>query len=264
VTCDELKPWLHVYADGELDLARNLEVEAHLQECPVCAAALRQLQALKHSLGDAALYHRPADYYALRQRILAPLRAKHGPRRGWANTAAALLAGVASLALFILMSWGILVGFERLMDRLRTGPSAEDLLAQEAVSDHLRSLLAGADPRVDVASSDRHEVKPWFNGRVPFSPVVRDLDVQDYRLIGGRLDYLDNRKVAVLVYKHRKHPISLFTWPTAGAADEAPHGQSRQGFQLVRWTQDGMTYWAVSDLNEEELLRFAELIRHGP
>jgi anti-sigma factor RsiW len=263
VNCDELKPWLHGYIDGELDLARHLEMEDHLRECPACAASLRQLQALKHSLGDAALYHRPADGYGLRQRILVPLRAKHRPRFGWMNTAAAVLAGAASLALFVLMSWGILVGFERLMDRLRPGPSAEELLAQEVVSDHLRSLLVDKDPRVDKASSDRHEVKPWFNGRVPFSPLVRDLDAEGYRLIGGRLDYLDNRKVAALVYKHRKHPINLFTWPAAGAADEAPHGQTRQGFQLVRWTQDGMTYWAVSDLNEEELLRFAELFRHG-
>ena len=253
MNCDELKPWLHGYADGELDLARNLEIEAHLRDCPECAVALRQLQGLRQALGDGALYQRaPAG---LRNRIRAALPRPARPRLTFPDLAVRGLAVAASLAFVAMLVWGAF--------RLGTNPSAQDLLAQEVVSDHVRSLLVGKDPRVDVASTDRHEVKPWFNGRVDFSPVVRNLDAEGYLLVGGRLDYLNNRKVAALVYKYRKHPINLFTWPAAGAADEAPRGQSRQGFQLVQWTQDGMTYWAVSDLNEEGLLRFAELIQHG-
>jgi anti-sigma factor RsiW len=253
VNCDELRPWLHSYVDGELDLVRTLEIEGHLRDCPACAAVLRQLRGLRQALGDGALYHRaPAG---LRERLRTALPRPVRPRRAFPQRAVRGLAIAASVALVGLLIWGAL--------HLGTTRPTEDQLAQEVVSGHLRSLLVGADPRVDVASSDRHEVKPWFNGRVPFAPVVRDLEAEGFPLVGGRLDYLDNRKVVALVYKHRKHPINLFTWPAAGTADEAPRGQTRQGFQLVRWTHDGMAYWAVSDLNEEELLHFAELIRHG-
>jgi anti-sigma factor RsiW len=253
VNCNELKPWLHGYADGELDLVRNLEIEGHIRDCPACAESLRQLQRMRQAFGDGTFYHRaPVE---LGNRIHAALRRQARPRLALLDLAVRGLAVAASLALVAMLVWGVL--------RPRSSPSARDLLAQEVVSGHIRSLLVGKDPRVDVASTDRHEVKPWFNGRVPFSPIVRDLDAADYLLVGGRMDYLDNRKVAVVVYKHRKHPINLFTWAERDAANEPPRVQTRQGFQVVHWTQDGMTYWAVSDLNEEELLRFAELIRNG-
>jgi anti-sigma factor RsiW len=253
VNCYEMNTVLHGYADGELDLVRSLEVERHLEGCAACSASLRLVRELRQSLRDDSLYHRaPAGLW---RRVRTALPRSPRPRSALAGRAAGLLAVAASLAVFAFLTWVL----------VHQGMSqpVEDLLAQAVVKEHVRSLLVGQDPRVDVASSDQHEVKPWFNGRVPFAPVVRDLKDEGYALVGGRLDYLDNRKVAALVYKHRKHPINLFTWPSAGAADEAPRRQTRQGYHLVRWTQDGMTYWAVSDLNEEELLRFAELIRHG-
>jgi len=250
VNCEEMKPLLHGYADSELDLVRSLEVESHLQECAACSASLRLLRELRQALGDGSLYHRaPAG---LRQGVRSALPRATRPRLTVADLAVRSLAVAASLALVAILTWGVV--------RQGTTRPAEDLLAQEVVSDHVRSLLVGQDPRVDVASSDRHEVKPWFNGRVPFSPVVRDLEAEGYPLVGGRLDYLSNRKVVALVYKYRKHPINLFIWAEPDAADEPTRVQTRQGFQLVHWTKDGMTYWAVSDLNADELLAFADLI----
>jgi anti-sigma factor RsiW len=251
VTCDELNPWLHGYVDGELDLARNLEIEGHMEGCPTCAASLRQLRDLRQSLGDRSLYHRAPP--GLRQRVLAALPRATRPRLTVADFTVRSLAVAASFALLVILVWGVL--------RQSTSRPAEEQLAQEVVSNHVRSLLVGDVPRVDKISSDRHEVKPWFNGRVPFAPIVRDLESAGYALIGGRLDYLANRKVAAIVYMYRKHPINLFTWPADGSADQPPHVLSRQGYQLVSWTQSGMAYWAIADLNEEELLRFAELIR---
>jgi anti-sigma factor RsiW len=246
-----MKTVLHGYADGELDLVRSLDVERHLEGCAACSASLQLVRELRQSLGDGSLYHRaPAGLW---RRVRTALPFAPRPRSVVAGRAAGLLAVAASLALVAFLTWTL----------LRHGASrpAEDLLAQEVVSSHVRSLLVGQDPRVDVASSDRHEVKPWFNGRVPFAPIVPDLEAEGYPLVGGRLDYLDNRKVVALVYKHRKHPINLFTWPAEGAIDEPPRVQTRLGFQLVHWTKDGMTYWAVSDLNAGEMLAFADLVR---
>jgi RNA polymerase sigma factor (sigma-70 family) len=133
-------------------------------------------------------------------------------------------------------------------------PSQQELLAQEAVASHIRSLMA--DHLTDVASSDQHTVKPWFNGKLDFAPVVRDLIAQGFPLTGGRLDYLNNRRVAALSYKRHQHTINLFQWPSSGS-DSAPKALSVRGYNVLHWTKAGITYWAVSDLNAAELTDFA-------
>jgi anti-sigma factor RsiW len=135
-----------------------------------------------------------------------------------------------------------------------------DHITQEIISGHVRSLMA--DHLTDVASSDQHTVKPWFNGKLDFSPPVKDLSDHGFPLVGGRLDYLENRPVAALVYRHRKHFINLFIWPSAHGSDIGKKTLASDGYNLIHWEESGMVYWAVSDLNIGELQEFAQLIQN--
>jgi len=250
VKCEAITDLLHPFVDGELELVRSLAVERHLQTCPACAAALKELQALRGALAEPALYHRaPA---ALRDRVRASLRPASRTRAAtrpfpWRSLAvAASLAFVATLMLVTL--------------RGRPLPSVDEQLAQQVIAGHVRSLvLPGRE--VDVASSDQHTVKPWFNQRVTFSPPVNRLDGADFELVGGRLDYLDRQKVAVLVYQRRSHVINLFVWPAADRSSQPPRTLTVEGYHVIHWSDGDLTYWAVSDLNEAELREFVELNR---
>jgi anti-sigma factor RsiW len=138
-------------------------------------------------------------------------------------------------------------------------PMTTDLLVDEIVSGHVRSLMA--DHLTDVASSDKHTVKPWFDGKLDFSPAVVDLADHGFPLVGGRLDYLSNRSAAALVYARQKHFINLFVWPSSREEERDARMSSRHGFNLIHWNTSETTYWVVSDLNPAELEEFAGLIR---
>jgi anti-sigma factor RsiW len=252
LNCHELNTLLHGYLDGELDLVHNLEIEGHLGQCSACAAGLRQEQHLREALRDPTLYHRAGS--RLRERILSalPQRAATSPlpRRSRRIPAlAAALATAACLAFLALLTWEIV--------RSNRG---DDFLVREVVAGHVRSMM-DKHPVVDVKSSDTHTVKPWFHGKVDYAPPVRDLTDQDFPLSGGRLDYLDNQKVAALVYKRHKHVINVFVWPQADGRAEATQELTRQGYNLIHWTRDGFTYWAISDLNLQDLREFAALLQ---
>jgi anti-sigma factor RsiW len=163
------------------------------------------------------------------------------------------LAIAASLAFVVVSAWSLV--------RFLSARPAEDPLANEVLASHVRSLLAEAP--VERATSNQHQVKPWLAGKVGFAPQVKDLTTQDFALLGGRVDYLDNRPVAALVYQRREHKINLFIWPAAQEADTDPKMANRQGYNLFHWTKSGMTYWAISDLNSRELQEFVQLIREG-
>jgi anti-sigma factor RsiW len=133
-------------------------------------------------------------------------------------------------------------------------PTAEDLLTQEVISGHVRSLMA--NHLMDVASTDQHTVKPWFEGKLDFAPTVKDFKQDDFPLIGGRLDYLEARPVAALVYKRHLHLINVFEWPAAQASDSKPKLITKRGYQIYRWNEGGMNFWVISDLNAVELQQF--------
>jgi len=254
VNCHETQRWLPGYLDGEVDLISAVAIEAHLQTCARCAQASTNQQALQAAIRGSGFYV-PAPV-ALQKRIQASVRqagnvapAPRLLRWRWYSLAAAL-ACVAILAWSFGRAWVV--------------PATDDRLATEVLAGHVRSLMA--DHLADVASSDRHTVKPWFAGKLDFAPTVEDLASQGYPLTGGRLDYLDGRPVAALVYQRQRHIINLFSWPAPQAGGTPTAIEVRQGYNQIHWTQAGMTYWAVSDLNADELQAFVQLVQHqsGP
>ncbi len=247
--CNETRTWLDGYIDGELDLAQTVQIEQHIEGCAACSQARDSRRALHDSLRAANLQFRCPD--RLRMKIKAAVRRETGRLDSRSNLPSRLLAIAAALLLMAGGSWIVL--------RPMRGPSLDDRIAQEVVASHVRSLLA--DHLTDVASSDRHTVKPWFAGKLDFAPAVVDLSVEGFPLVGGRLDYLEHRPVAALVYTRRKHAINLFLWPTEQAGAGALQSASSQGYQIAHWNEAGTAYWAISDLNISELSQFIQLYR---
>jgi len=242
MSCQELQTMRDAYLDGELDLAHSLEFEKHLRECASCARSHDELRSLQMAMrSDTLRFPLPPG---LERRVRSAVRDESGVasrlfRWRW-------LIPSVSLGLVAIIVAGLL--FSR--------TSTDDLVASEVVAGHVRSLMAGH--LTDVASTDQHTVKPWFDGKLDFSPPVKDLAQQGFELIGGRLDYIANRPVAALVYQRRKHFVNVFIWPASTASDTKPTAQVRQGYNLIHWTSSGMTYWMVSDLNLAELQQFAQ------
>jgi len=246
MNCQQAKPLIEPYVDGELGAAAMLKLENHIKDCAGCTLVWRNLQGLKRALKQDALFFRASP--ELRRRVKAELHSQFEPtsRRNFWNWHW-LTAATASLAIACLVL---------LSTVLLTRPSAEQLLAHEIVSSHIRSLMASHV--LDVVSADQHTVKPWFNGKLDFSPPVKDLTAQEFALIGGRLDYLCDRSVAALVFLRHKHIINLFIWPAVGVVSKSTTFAPIQGYNLIHWSQSGMTFWAVSDLNKNELLEFVQ------
>jgi anti-sigma factor RsiW len=262
--CPDKLLLVHGLADGELDAANALAVEAHLKTCADCRAELAQIEAMRELLRDDALAHRAPQ--ALRNRIDAALDAAvtpagAAPRRPSAPPsprAPYALAGGAAIAAHVLNGrWasGAMVGIAASLALMVAMPQlthtgTEDQLVQS----HIRSLMVGH--LTDIPTSNRHVVKPWFNGKIDFAPPVPELADEGFPLVGGRLDYIDDHAVAAIVYRRRLHTINLFVRP-AGTLS-LPFGETRRldGYTLVRWTKGGLEYWAVSDLDPGELQLF--------
>jgi mycothiol system anti-sigma-R factor len=247
--CGEVEELIHGYLDNELDLVRTLEIEHHLEDCPACLRVFEGYQSVRSAIHRGSLfYEAPGD---LRKRVRIALHQANQAESPAFRTPWRLRPIWIPLAAAALI---LLVSFPFLMQ-----PSAEGLLAQEIVSAHVRSLMPGH--LTDVLSSDQHTVKPWFNGKLDFSPPVVDLAAEGFPLIGGRLDYAANRAVAVEVYQRRRHLINLFLWPSGGTGNMTAKAFARNGYNVITWAQAGMTYWAVSDVNANDLREFVQLIR---
>lgn len=252
MSCQITQEFIHAYVDGELDLARSLEVEQHVKECQVCATAYQNQTALRSAFKDSSLYHSAPP--SLEKRIRSSLRreAKSEVGRRWFDWRWVPVGAMALILLLGLVIW-------RAVPSLR--PSGDEFLAQEMVSNHVRSLQLESH-HTDVISSDQHTVKPWFDGKLDFAPPVKDFSSQGFPLLGGRLEYLNNRAVAALIYQRQKHFINLYIWP-AEQSNGTEVATKRQGYNLLHWTNSGMTYWAISDLNGVELHEFARLVQEA-
>jgi anti-sigma factor RsiW len=239
--CHDAQSMMHAYLDGELQPPTMLQYEEHVRECSACSRMLAEQKELQTAMKSDALYYKAPEGLGQRLRAsLRPQRVSRARRLPWTWVAVA-----ASVVLCVS------VGF--LLARLRLEPSHHERVAQEVVSAHIRSLQVNKVRLVDKPSSKNHEVKPWFNEKLDFAPPVPDLEKRDFILVGGRLDYLDGRPVAALVYKRRLHFINVFLWPDPEKKDTQPRSETHLGFQLISWSAAGMKGWAVSDLNAAEL-----------
>ncbi|HEU6452096.1 MAG TPA: anti-sigma factor [Gemmatimonadaceae bacterium] len=278
MTCDECRERLAPYLDDELDALDRQAVSAHLAGCPMCSARHERQRALGETLREKLPTFAAPDL--LRARIGNALRVEAGrgsraagepPMRSTTDASAAArsarrwrLAALAASVLFVASTtYGVVATRDAGRGGAQRSALAADAIAHDVLASHVRSLMPGH--LTDVASSNRHNVKPWFNGRLDYSPPVYDLSDSGFPLVGGRIDYVGNRAVAVLVYQRRQHLISVYVWPStwdvagaAGAPERTPE-LTRQGYHMLSWTSGGMTRWAISDLAEAELGELARL-----
>jgi anti-sigma factor RsiW len=247
--CPNRETLLPALVDGELDAANALAAETHLRTCQICAAHYRTLMALRTRLREAEPDTVAPSGLRLRiealidketqredaprsARVVRPRRWWTGPAAGW-STAGAMTAIAASLLV------------------IQLAPLQTTSLEDQLVGDHVRSLLASH--LIDVVTSDRHVVKPWFNGKIDFAPPVVELADQGFPLAGGRLDYAGDREVAALVYRRRAHVINLFVMPAKATPVAWRPRPAATGYSVVHWTRGGLDFWAVSDIEAGEL-----------
>jgi anti-sigma factor RsiW len=267
MNCEEATKLMDGYLDGELDPITSQTIEQHLRDCPNCDQAYKTNGSLIRALGNATPYYKaPAE---LRERIQSSLREEMvarsmrnggrdvqplfprrqpGPRTVLFGTSWNWLALAATILLAAIIGWNLLPQLQR--------PGTDQLLATQLIASHVRSLMA--NHLTDVASSDQHTVKPWLDAKLDFAPPVVDLASEGFPLIGGRLDYLDNRAVAALIYQRRKHFINVFVWPGEAAAARPAMAMSHQGYQLLHWADPDFNYWAVSDVSANDLQTFKQ------
>lgn len=234
------------YLDMELDPSLNVELKQHLAACPRCSEICAEFQTLKNAIrSEAPYYPAPAR---LERAVGEALKKNTEPEPKTFRQVSALqwFAIAASVLLAASVTWNA-AGFRH---------AQREAIAQTLIASHIRSLMG--NHLLDVASTDQHTVKPWFNGRTDFSPEVQDLGYQGFPLVGGRLDYVDGRTVAALIYRRRQHLINLFTWPTNSAYPKESQF-ARNGFNVLQWSDASMTYWVVSDLDPAELSEFRRL-----
>ena len=246
MNCAEIRPLLHAHLDGELGAANTLAVEAHVKSCPACAAENKSLLSMRAALRQGELGFRAPESLERDVRQFAREMSDRAER-----------SEPAVSQWFWKLLTGGAVAFALLTLCFRpTGISKREALLDEAVASHVRSLQAAH--LMDVASSDQHTVKPWFNGKLDFAPNVQDFVAEGFPLVGGRLDYLDGRDVAALIYRRNKHFINVFIWPATG--EKSAEVEHRRGFSVITLGAKGMRYCLVSDLNEKELTTLGEML----
>lgn len=252
MNCGEAAKWLEAYLDGELDALRSVELEEHVSGCGSCPQRLENLRTLRQ--GFAAPELRFTASHTLRKKVRRRMRDELGAGPLWGVLNFQMpwrtISFVTSFAMVAAITWSMMFATTR---------SGDQMLQDEVIASHVRSMMA--NHLTDVASSDQHTVKPWFDGKLDYSPKVNDLANEGFPLVGGRLDYLNQRPVAALVYRRHQHLINVFVWPAENGASSAQKESSRDGFNVIRWNNGGMTWYAVSNLNAEALQEFVGLLQ---
>lgn len=233
---------LEAYLDGELGFERTLEVEAHLASCGACSSEVQSWKDVRSAIQTPELYHRAPAHLEGKLRKLLPQ--SRNERMPWFQRSIWAAGGAAFATAVLLISFVV----------MRPAAASPE---QDIVASHIRSLMA--DHLMDVVSTDQHTVKPWFDGKLDFAPPVQDFAADGYPLAGGRLDYLQNQKVSVLIYRRALHIINLYVWPAQDNGSSTMRVQTIQGYNVVSWKKSGFEFRAVSDLNTAELRDFAHL-----
>ena len=258
MTCDEAEILLHALIDGELDAGHARDVETHVAACPACAEKLKAFRAMRETMAQAPL--KEAAPAHLRSRIEAalavPAAATSAPRQTWLASMRAswknFFGGFAvGTALSAAVAASLVIAVVR--------SDQNQQIASDVVSAHLRSLQAGH--LTDVETSDQHTVKPWFNGKLDVAPPVIDLTAEGFTLIGGRLDDINGETAAAIVYRRRNHVINLFVTENVGAKQAGATATTRHGFNVRHFSEGGLDFWAVSDINPTELDEFCQKLR---
>lgn len=257
MACNEKTHLLHAYFDGELDLVSSLEMEEHLKACAECALDLRSQQTMRGALRSARLYENAPE--RLEQKIRCgytsdrahPAATKSVLRhRSWEEW-----LGIAAMIALVA------VGVQSVIKTIagtRTTIAPEEMVAQEIVESHVRSLQQ--NHLLDVPSSDQHTVKPWFDGKLDFAPPVDDFSPQGFVLTGGRLDFIDHHNAAALIYMRRKHIINVFIWPQETKTDGSSRAETIDGYNIVHWDKGGFHYWIISDVSAADESQLASLM----
>jgi anti-sigma factor RsiW len=245
---DRIQRLLPAYSDRQLGPVRRFLLGRHIARCPSCLGQLEAMQVLRTALRtNLTAYRAPPGLAArigsaLPREAPAPAMRRRRLRFGFAGSAMA--GAIAGVALTVMVT--------------RLTPATDPLVA-DVVADHVRSLMG--DHLMDVPTSDQHTVKPWLSARLDLSPVVKDFVAEGYPLAGGRLDYVEGHRAAAIVYRRDKHVINLFAFVSTERSDLPPRQESLDGFNVVRWRMDGLTYVAVSDVELSQLLGFVRLVQ---
>ena len=253
MNCQECHDFIDPYIDNELDVATAILVQQHLRDCSQCQPLLESRKALRALLNNPQLQFEVPD--SLRRKIQFALPAATSSARHRSGGRSFIPWFTVPLALAAVFA--VVLGLVSLNQRGIPDRSGGNALVEEVISSHVRSLLAAH--LLDVPSTDQHTVKPWFDGKLKFSPPVQDFADHGFRLIGGRLDYVNGREVAALVYQRNKHIINLFVLPSVSGRAEAVQSFAKDGYNVLHWDRDGFEFWAVSDVNAGDLRAFADL-----
>jgi anti-sigma factor RsiW len=253
MNCQECYGYIDAYIDNELDIASTILVKQHLRDCFGCQQLLETRKAVGALLDNPQVRFEVPDSLLGRIQSALPVTRSEVKQRSsgrfvipWFTIPFALAATIAVIFGLVFLNQGGVFDSSR-----------GNAIAQDVISSHVRSLLA--THLLDVPSTDQHTVKPWFDGKLKFSPPVRDFSDQGFRLIGGRLDYINGREVAALVYQRRLHLINLFIWPLESSRNTAVESFAKDGYNVLHWERDGFAFWAVSDVSAGDLTAFADM-----